>query len=54
VRQTVLTHGELNAHNTFEQPAAVAPVSSALEGSGPELRCVLAPASVTRLDIDLG
>ena len=54
VRQTVLTHKELNAHNTFEQPETVVPRSTPTDLRGPELRCVLAPASVTRLDVTLG
>ncbi len=52
-RQTVLTHGTLNAHNTFEKPDAVVPVSSDIEAGGSVLRVTLAPASVTRLDIGL-
>ncbi|MGO9813976.1 MAG: alpha-N-arabinofuranosidase [Isosphaeraceae bacterium] len=54
VRQTVLTHKELNAHNTFEQPETVVPRSTPTDLRGPELHCVLAPASVTRLDVTLG
>jgi alpha-N-arabinofuranosidase len=52
-RQTVLTHRELNAHNTFDRPDEVVPKSSALDGRGPVLRCTLDPASVNRLDIRL-
>ena len=54
VRQTVLTHEQLNAHNTFEEPDAVVPRTSDVDGRGQELRCVLPPASVTRLDVRLG
>lgn len=54
VRQTVLTHKELNAHNTFAQPDTVVPRSTATDLRGADLRCVLAPASVTRLDVKLG
>ncbi|MGO9816012.1 MAG: alpha-L-arabinofuranosidase C-terminal domain-containing protein, partial [Isosphaeraceae bacterium] len=53
VRQTVLTHQELNAHNTFERPETVVPRSTPTDLRGPELRCVLAPASLTRLDVAL-
>ena len=54
VRQTVLTHKQLNAHNTFEQPNAVVPRSTAESAlSGQELRCTLAPASINRFDIHL-
>jgi len=54
VRRTVLTHAELNAHNTFEEPARVVPKSDAPALEGSTLRIELAPASVTRLDIRLG
>jgi alpha-N-arabinofuranosidase len=55
VRHTVLTHRRLNAHNTFEEPHVVVPRPAvALEGRGPEVRCVLLPASVNRLDVELG
>jgi alpha-N-arabinofuranosidase len=51
VRQTVLTHKELNAHNTFADPERVSPSSRELDLRGPELRVELGPASVVRLDI---
>jgi alpha-N-arabinofuranosidase len=54
VKQTVLTHDEFNAHNTFARPNAVTPKSSSTDLSGGSFRCVLAPASITRLDIRLG
>jgi alpha-N-arabinofuranosidase len=54
VRQTVLTHRTLNAHNTFDRPAEVVPKASETELRGATLHCVLAPASVTRLDVRLG
>ncbi len=54
VRQTVLTHKETNAHNTFEQPETVVPRSTRLDLGGSALRCLLAPASVTRFDVTLG
>jgi alpha-N-arabinofuranosidase len=53
VRQTVLTHEKLNAHNTFEEPDTVVPKTAAVEGHGTEVRCTLPPASVTRLDVRL-
>jgi alpha-N-arabinofuranosidase len=55
VRHTVLTHPELNAHNTFEQPETVVPKPSdtAPRASGAEVRCLLPPASVNRLDVRL-
>ena len=52
-RMTVLTHESLNAHNTFEHPATVVPRTTVIESKGDELRCVLAPASVTRFDVRL-
>ncbi|HEV3163822.1 MAG TPA: alpha-L-arabinofuranosidase C-terminal domain-containing protein [Isosphaeraceae bacterium] len=52
-RQMVLTHKELNAHNTFETPDTVLPKSSAVEGGGGTLTVTLAPASVTRVDVTL-
>ena len=54
VRQTVLTHTELNAHNTFEQPRTLVPKTTEIAARGTELKCVLAPASVNRFDIRLG
>jgi alpha-N-arabinofuranosidase len=54
VSQTVLTHAELNAHNTFEQPNVVVPSTAQTKLHGEELRCTLAPASISRLDITLG
>jgi alpha-L-arabinofuranosidase len=53
VRHTVLTHGELNSHNTFERPDAVTPTTKMLETRGAELRCTLPPASVNCLEIRL-
>jgi alpha-L-arabinofuranosidase len=54
VRQTVLTHTELNAHNTFETPNIVVPKTTEIAARGAELKCVLAPASINRFDIRLG
>jgi alpha-N-arabinofuranosidase len=54
VRQTVLTHERLNAHNTFEEPNVVMPKATAVEGRGTAVRCVLPAASVNRLDVRLG
>ena len=53
VRQVVLTHEDLNAHNTFDAPDVVAPVASATESRGRAFRVALAPASITRLDVTL-
>jgi alpha-L-arabinofuranosidase len=53
VRQTVLTHDKRNAHNTFAEPDVVVPKASGVDGHGATIRCTLAPASVTRLDVRL-
>ncbi len=54
VRQTVLTHKELNAHNTFEHHETVVPRAMPTDLRGSEFRCLLGPASVTRVDVTLG
>ncbi len=54
VRQSVLTHAELNAHNTFENPDRVHPRTTELDLHGNELRLTLSPASVNALEIRLG
>ncbi len=55
IRHTVLSHEQLNAHNTFAEPDHVIPKPSATapRGEGEEIRCVLPPASINRLDISL-
>lgn len=46
---SVLTHDELNAHNTFEEPSAITPVDGSCD---PDLNAIVfAPRSVTRLQI---
>lgn len=52
-RKTVLTHADIHAHNTFETPDLVRPVSEAANFSGKEFTYVAPPASVTRLDLTL-
>jgi alpha-L-arabinofuranosidase len=54
VRQTVLTHERLNAHNTFAEPNTLIPRESETNLSGDVLRPILAPASITRFDVTLG
>lgn len=54
VGQVVLAHETLNAHNTYEQPNEVVPKAETLDLSGGVLRLTLAPASVTRFDINIG
>jgi alpha-N-arabinofuranosidase len=55
VRHTVLTHRELSAHNTFDDPRNVIPRrgSATPAVAGDVARCVLPPASVNRLDLQL-
>jgi alpha-N-arabinofuranosidase len=53
VARTVLTHRELNAHNTFAEPSTIVPRTDRITGAGEEFVCVLEPASVTRLDVQL-
>jgi alpha-N-arabinofuranosidase len=56
-RWIVLTHDQLNAFNSFEQPGLVIPkphiVNLGGRGPQPSLSCVLPPASANRFDIQL-
>jgi alpha-N-arabinofuranosidase len=51
VSRSVLSHPELNAHNTFDRPGAVMSKTDLTQLRGREFRVVLAPASVNRLGI---
>lgn len=53
VRATVLRAGDIRAHNTFDDPHAVEPVSAPVSGGGERLAYSFAPASVTRLDFTI-
>jgi len=53
VRQTVLTHARLNAHNTFEAPNVVTPKTTEVKEGRETMTCVLPPTSVVRLDAQL-
>jgi alpha-N-arabinofuranosidase len=55
VHHAVLTHDQLNAHNTFAEPANLVPKpsASAPRGAGEEIRCLLPAHSVNRLEIQL-
>ena len=55
VDHTVLTHAQLNGHNTFAEPARVLPSPSTIAPRlmGAEIHCVLPPRSVNRLDIQV-
>lgn len=54
VRATTLTAGDIHAHNTFEQPRAVTPVTVEASVRGSSFVHRVPAASVTRLDITLG
>jgi len=53
VRRQVLTHRELNAHNTFDRPFEVKPEMVPGEVAGGVIRLTLAPASVNLLEVRL-
>ncbi len=53
VRATVLTAKDIHAHNTFDQPNALQPVTEKVNGGSATLTYRFAPASVTRLEFDL-
>jgi alpha-N-arabinofuranosidase len=50
---TVLTAKDIHARNTFDQPKGVAPVRSTATVSGSPVAYRFAPASVTKLEMDL-
>jgi len=50
----VLAHEDIHAHNTYDAPETVAPRTQALQASGSRLAFSFAPASVTRLSLQLG
>lgn len=50
VRHRMLTHAELNAHNTFEKPDTVKPKSKSVEPRGDELAITLPPASINAFE----
>jgi alpha-L-arabinofuranosidase len=53
VAQTVLSHKELNAHNTFENPSEVRPNTSEVKFNVNDLSVMLQPGSITLLEIRL-
>jgi len=53
VQMTVLTNSDLRAHNTFDAPHTVEPRTGTLSASGAEFSVKIAPASVTKLEIEL-
>src|SRR5262249_40095109 len=50
---TTLTHQDIHAHNTFENPENVRPQTRDLAGSRSSIRSRFAPASVNLLQIQL-
>jgi len=52
-RATVLTATDLRAHNSFEQPSAVAPAAAAVSARGASFGHRFPPASVTQLQLTL-
>jgi alpha-N-arabinofuranosidase len=50
---TVLTAKDIHARNTFDQPKGVEPVRSTATVSGSSVVYRFAPASVTKLEMDL-
>ena len=53
VRAATLAAPDVHAHNTFENPGAVAPREQAVTASGASFVYRFPPASVTRLDMEL-
>jgi alpha-N-arabinofuranosidase len=52
-KATVLTSHDIHAHNTFDQPNAIQTTQDNNVAAGSPLNYQFAPASVTRLDLDL-
>ena len=50
----VLAREDIHARNTFEHPRDVEPTEKTVDAGGGELRYLFAPASVTRLELELG
>lgn len=50
---TILTSGDVHAHNTFDRPDAVIPVTIDLTLTGRELAVAIPPASVVKLTLSL-
>ncbi len=51
-KQTVLTHRDIHAHNTFEKPNEVVSVTSPLTITGP-LQHTFPPAAITMLELEM-
>lgn len=53
VQVTTITHKDIHAHNSFENPRVIEPQAGKATASGGAVRCGFAPASVTRLQMVL-
>jgi Alpha-L-arabinofuranosidase C-terminal domain len=53
VSSTVLANADIRAHNTFENPAVVAPAKPVTSKPGANLTFTFQAASVTKLEFDL-
>lgn len=54
IQTTVLTHSDIHAHNTFDQPEIVKPgAPQSVQAEGTQFTHAFPPASVTRLDVTL-
>jgi len=53
VRATTLTAPDVHAHNSFENPSVIEPKAATVRQTAAGIVHTFAPASVTRLDIDL-
>jgi alpha-N-arabinofuranosidase len=51
---TTLSHSDIHAHNSFEQPSVVSPQTKTLAAAGRTLIYAFPPASVTKLALTLG
>ena len=51
---TVLQGSDMHAHNTFEQPDGVLPKTAAVRATGTAMTFMFPPASVTKIEAELG
>jgi alpha-N-arabinofuranosidase len=54
ITTVTLAERDVHAHNTFENPDAVKPATASLTAKGSLVRHSFPPASVTKLEIELG
>ena len=52
-KQTVLTHKDIHAHNTFEKPNELVPTTSPLSVLGSAFKHTFPPASITMLELEV-